>query len=159
MRRAAATPTILRKPAGGDRRSVGGAVQADRNAYCMRSCKHVWDRGKEEAQSREDMTLASEIPPPSRCFCQIAMDELTGWARKKYLERMPTIQLLTLARNPREKEAVGILALLDVPDDEVIRVMTPLTPSGCNILACRNHVKKWIADMLEMHPVSQAAAP
>ena len=102
---------------------------------------------------------ASEIPPPSRCFCQIAIDELTGWARKRFLERTPTIQLLKLARNPQEREAVGIVAILDVPDDEVIRMMTPLTPAGCNILACRDHVKRWLADMLEMHPASQGATP
>jgi len=98
------------------------------------------------------MTLASEIPPPKRCFCQITMDELTGWARKRYLEQIPTIRLLSLAKSPQQREAVSIVALLDVADDEVIRMLTPLTPSGCNILACRDTVKKWLVDILGMHP-------
>lgn len=100
-------------------------------------------------------TVAPGVPPPRRCFCQFTMDELAGWARKRYLERVPTIHLLTLARSPQEREAVGIVALLDVGDDEVLRMLTPLTPAGCNILACRDTVKKWLADILEMHPASR----
>ncbi len=102
--------------------------------------------------------VASDIPPPGRCFCRIAIDELAGWARKKYVERIPTVQLLRMAKGPGEREAIGIVALLDVPDIEVIRMMSPLTPSGCNILACRDRVKEWLADILDMHPSPHGVA-
>jgi hypothetical protein len=94
----------------------------------------------------------STAAPPRRCFCQVAIDELAGWARKKYLDRIPTLDLLRMAQDPRQREAIGIVALLDVPDDEVIRMMTPITQAGCNILVCRDHLKAWLADMLDLRP-------
>jgi len=90
----------------------------------------------------------SVIPIPHRCFCQIAPEELKRWARLKFVEHVPTLELLGLARDLREKEAVGIVALLDVSDDEVIRMMRPLSQSRCNILACRDHVREWLHAML-----------
>ena len=97
------------------------------------------------------MTTATwDVPVPGRCFCQIAMDDLIGWARKRYLEGLSTLQLLAMASNRQEKEAVGIVALLDVSDEELARVLSPLRASDCNVLACREHVRKWLDAML--HP-------
>ena len=90
----------------------------------------------------------SVLPSPRRCFCQIATEELRHWARLKYLQHVPTLELLGLAKDRQEKEAVGIVALLDVPDDDVIRTMRPLSQSRCNVLACRDHVRDWLRDML-----------
>ena len=109
--------------------------------------------------SREGMAPVPNVPTPTRCFCRIELDQLTGWARKKYLDHLPTIQLLALAKNPGEREAVAIVALLDVPDEEIVRMMTPLSLAGCNILACRDHVKRWLSDMLAMHPVAPGVTP
>jgi hypothetical protein len=36
------------------------------------------------------------------------------------LDPVPAIHLLKRAQDPQEREAVGIVALLDVPDDEVV---------------------------------------
>ncbi len=97
------------------------------------------------------MTTATwDVPLPGRCFCQVAMDDLMGWARKRYLEGLSTVQLLGMAKSRQEKEAVGIVALLDVPDEELVRVLSPLRASDCNVLACREHVRKWLDAML--HP-------
>jgi hypothetical protein len=89
-----------------------------------------------------------DAPIPGRCFCQIAMDDLIGWARKRFLEGLSTVQLLATAKNPQEREAVGIVALLDVSDEELARVLSPLRASDCNVLACREHVRKWLGEML-----------
>jgi hypothetical protein len=58
------------------------------------------------------------------------------------------MDLLAIAKTHRQKEAVGIVALLDLPDDEVIRMLAPLAKPGCHILACRDHVKQWLHGML-----------
>lgn len=90
----------------------------------------------------------SQFPVPQRCFCRVAIGDLRRWARKKYVEQVPTMELLAMAKNPRQKQAVSIVALLDLPDDVVIRMLTPLAKPGCRILACRDHVKRWLRDML-----------
>lgn len=88
------------------------------------------------------------IPRPTRCFCQIPVHELIGWAQRKYLDHLSTIQLLAMAKDHREREAVSIVALLDIPDADVILLMTPLTQSHCNVLACRDHLRDWLHAML-----------
>ncbi len=88
------------------------------------------------------------LPVPHRCFYRVAIGDLRRWARKKYVEQVPTMELLAMAKNPRQKQAVSIVALLDLPDDVVIRMLTPLAQPDCRILACRDHVRRWLRDML-----------
>jgi hypothetical protein len=96
----------------------------------------------------EAAVAAEVIPAPTRCFCQIPVSELIVWARRKFLDHLSTIQLLAMAGDQREREAVGIVALLDIPDAEVILLLTPLTPTHCNILACRDRLRDWLQAML-----------
>ena len=92
--------------------------------------------------------FATVVPTPSRCFCQITLRDLKPWARLKYVEHVPTLRLLQMAKGAEEREAIGIVALLDVPDDEVIRMLSPLSQAHCNILACRDHVRDWLRGMV-----------
>jgi hypothetical protein len=103
--------------------------------------------------------LDPDIPAPTRCFCQFPLHELFGWAQKKYVEHASTLQLLQLARDRRQREAVSIVALLDVPDEDILHMLTPLAPAGCRILVCRDHVKRWLHDMLAMHTPTEEVAP
>jgi hypothetical protein len=96
----------------------------------------------------EALAVAEAIPAPTRCFCQIPVSELIVWARRKFLDHLSTIQLLAMASDQREREAVGIVALLDIPDADVILLLTPVTPSHCNILACRDRLREWLQAML-----------
>jgi hypothetical protein len=57
-------------------------------------------------------------------------------------------RLLGLAKDQRERDAVAFVALLDVPDEDVIRMLTPLTQPTCHVLDCRAHVRVWLRDML-----------
>jgi hypothetical protein len=90
----------------------------------------------------------SVLPTPTRCFCQIPLRELKRWATLKFVEHASTMTLLGLAKDRREREAVAIVALLDVPDEDVIRMMTPLAQPNCHVLECRAHVRSWLRDML-----------
>ena len=98
--------------------------------------------------NREAVASAETIPAPTRCFCQIPVRELIVWARRKFLDHLSTIQLLAMAGDQREREAVSIVALLDIPDADVVLLLTPLTPSHCNVLACRDHLRDWLHAML-----------
>jgi hypothetical protein len=91
---------------------------------------------------------AWQLPKPQHCLCGIAIGELRRWARKKYVDHVPTMDLLAMAKNTRQKESVSIVALLDLPDDLVIRILAPMAKSGCRILACRDHVRQWLDGML-----------
>jgi len=88
------------------------------------------------------------LSAPHRCFCQIPVRDLRRWAQLKYIEHASTLALLGLARDQQEREAVVLVALLDVSDDDLVRMMTPLTQPNCSVLACREHVRTWLRDML-----------
>jgi hypothetical protein len=91
----------------------------------------------------------AESPPFVRhCFCEIAARDLMRWARLKFIEGASTMALLRLAANPREREAIGIVALLDVPDDDIVRLLGPVAPSRCSVLTCRDHLREWLRVML-----------
>jgi hypothetical protein len=98
--------------------------------------------------NEEAAAAVEAIPAPTRCFCQIPVSELIVWARRRFLDHLSTIQLLAMASDQREREAVGIVALLDIPDADLILLLTPVTPSHCNILACRDRLRDWLLAML-----------
>jgi hypothetical protein len=73
---------------------------------------------------------------------------MRGWARRKYLEGVSTMDLFQAANTPRERHIVGLVALLDLPDDDVVRLLRDRSTPDCNVLACRDHVKAWLRDTL-----------
>jgi hypothetical protein len=79
------------------------------------------------------------------------MRQLQHWARKRYIEGVPTMELLRLARLPRERAAIAMVALLDVPDEEARRVLAPRANAGCDVLRCREHVRRWLMGMLALN--------
>lgn len=98
---------------------------------------------------------AAALPGPRHCFCQIPLREMRGWARRKYFEGVSTMDLFQVAHTPREKHIVGLVALLDLPDDDVVRLLADRSTPDCNVLACRDHVKAWLRDTLSHRPTEE----
>ncbi len=96
------------------------------------------------------MVSASKLISPSHCFCHIPPRDLRRWARKRVVEGRETMDLLRMARRPRDRAAVCVVAMLDLPDDEVQRLLGPRTQPGCQVLTCRDHVRKWLDHMLQV---------
>jgi hypothetical protein len=94
------------------------------------------------------MVHAETLPAIRHCFCEIAARDLMRWARLKFIEGASTMALLRLAASPQEREAIGIVALLDVPDDDIVRLLRPVAPSHCNVLVCRDHLREWLRSTL-----------
>jgi hypothetical protein len=94
------------------------------------------------------MVHVEALPAIRHCFCEIATRDLIRWARLKFIEGASTMALLRLAASPQEREAIGIVALLDVPDDDIVHLLGSVAPSRCNILACRDRLRAWLGVML-----------
>ncbi len=95
------------------------------------------------------MVAATKMLSPRSCFCHIPPRDLRRWARKRFVEGRDTVELLRMASRPRDRAAVCVVAMLDLPDDEVVRLLGPRTQPGCEILTCRDHVRKWLDHMLK----------
>jgi hypothetical protein len=94
------------------------------------------------------LAQASKVRRAGSCYCHVPMHELERWARRRYIEGVPTLELLRTAPRPRDRAVIAMVALLDVPDEEARRILRPRATPRCNVLQCREHVMQWLAAML-----------
>jgi hypothetical protein len=81
---------------------------------------------------------------PKNCFCQISSEELLFWARKRYVENVPTLDLLNSVHDARRKEIISIVALLDADDESLLEMMGDINLPDHHILHCREELKKML---------------
>jgi len=79
---------------------------------------------------------------PTHCFCQIPEAELTPWVARRYQENRPTMELLQATTDPREKEIISIVGLLDVDDTTMLEMMGDVEKPEHHILHCRENVRR-----------------
>lgn len=77
---------------------------------------------------------------PRHCFCQIAESELLFWAKRRYLEEIPTLDLLDSTGNHHEKEVITIVAMLDVDEATLQELMGDVEMPEHHILHCRDNI-------------------
>jgi hypothetical protein len=87
----------------------------------------------------------AHLSNPKHCFCQIDPEELKKWAIKRYREGYSTTELLASTDDPHEKEVIGIVALLDVDEKTMLKMMGELDNPLHYVLHCRERVQ----DMLK----------
>jgi hypothetical protein len=89
-----------------------------------------------------------ECPP--RCFCQYDVQELREIGYKKMVQGIPTVELVKNAKSVREKELISVVSMFDL-DDTVSEIMIREKMSGetCNVLACREILKRRLLRKLE----------
>lgn len=79
---------------------------------------------------------------PRHCFCQVAEEELRYWAAKRYLEHIPTLELLDSTDDPHAKEVICIVSLLDLDEGTMLAMMGDVNLPQHHIVHCRESVKR-----------------
>jgi len=87
------------------------------------------------------MNPKTDIVHPHHCFCEIPNDELRPWVEKRYGEQIPTVELIRATDDPREKEIISIVALLDVDEESMLHMMGDVNKPEHHIIHCRENVK------------------
>jgi hypothetical protein len=87
------------------------------------------------------MTEEPAIVSPSHCFCEIPDEELRPWVDKKYRDHRSTLELVQSTDDPRQKEIISIVALLDVDEETMIQMMGDVSKPTHHIIHCRQNVK------------------
>jgi hypothetical protein len=82
-----------------------------------------------------------KLEKPKRCFCKIPPAELAKWMHEKYVNGLSTMELMQKATTPYERELVTIIAMLDVDNEQLDRMLNHETKPGCNLRHCRDAVK------------------
>lgn len=78
---------------------------------------------------------------PSRCFCQIPDEEMQPWVKKRYVDHVPTMELLQSTDDPHEKEVISIVSMLDVDDESLLSMMGGVDMPAHHIIDCRDKVR------------------
>lgn len=73
------------------------------------------------------------------CFCRIPPEFLVRLVRAKFIERVPTVDLLKKCADERERRYVNTIALLDVPEAEVREMLKDEPVFLAHFLDCRRH--------------------
>lgn len=88
------------------------------------------------------MTAELELVAPGHCFCEIPEKELRHWVVKRYVEHHTTIELLNSTDDPREREIICIVGLIDVEEKLLLQIMSHVGKSKQHIIECREAAKR-----------------
>lgn len=87
----------------------------------------------------------------SKCFCKYDADELRDIGYKKFVQKIPTVELLKKAGTDRERELVSVVAMLDL-GGEVAEIMIREKRSAvsCDVPNCRDTLKRKLFKLLRI---------
>ncbi len=86
----------------------------------------------------------SGFTDPCRCFCQVSEAEMRPWVVKRYVDHVPTMDLLRSTDDAQQKEIISMVAMLDVDDDTLLGVMSSVDKPGAHILGCREKARQML---------------
>ena len=94
------------------------------------------------------MSAINQLYCSSHCFCQIPLEELQKWFNKHYQQGIPTLVLLAAANNAHEREVISIVAMFELDDASVLKLMGDVNLPEHHILHCREYFR----DKLQHRP-------
>ena len=86
---------------------------------------------------------------PRHCFCHYTKAEMLPWMKKRYLHRVPTVELLDSTADPRGREIITIVGLLDVDDATLLKMLGNTGLPDHHILHCCENAKKVLLELYE----------
>lgn len=76
------------------------------------------------------------------CYCQIPVDKLRNIARRRFVEGIPTNELMKQMKSQKEKDYLTTIALLNVKLEDLPQLIPHDNPMLLrHLLDCRDHVK------------------
>lgn len=93
------------------------------------------------------------------CFCEISLKKLLFWGRKKFGEGRNTVALLQEAKSHEDKDAIQVLALLDVDEKLLLELMQDVSKTDKHIIACRSKTKQFLGRRFTFAANDSASEP
>jgi len=86
------------------------------------------------------------------CLGDYQFTRIAEYAKKRYIDGISTVTLLSQANSEREREEIALVCLLDVEDNEVKNLkLTCKYADKCKIDFCRDVLRKLIQDLAIEH--------
>ena len=85
------------------------------------------------------------------CFGNYDFDNITKFAKKRFVDGNSTISLLKQARSKTEREEIALVCMLDIEDEIVIDVELDCRfAQDCKVTNCRDKLRQLIDDELKL---------
>ena len=86
------------------------------------------------------------------CMGHFDFEKIAEFARKRFVEGIDTVSLMSQAESQQEKEEIALVSLLDVDNHQIrdLRLSCPYDRK-CRIMSCRKRLRKMIARNLATH--------
>jgi len=86
------------------------------------------------------------------CLGDYKFSRIAEFAKKRYIDGISTVTLLSQATSEREREEIALVCLLDIEDTEVRNLkLTCKYANDCKIDFCRDVLRKLIQDLAVEH--------
>jgi len=95
------------------------------------------------------MSATNQLHRSRHCFCQIPLAELEKWFIKHYEQGVPTMELLASAANAHEREVISIVAMFELDDVNMLRLMGDVNLPEHHILHCREHFREKLKQCID----------
>lgn len=80
-------------------------------------------------------------PRPHICYCQVPEDKLKSFATRRFIDNIPTEVLMCELEDPKDREALAAVALLDVKPEDLPKVIPDNPALLMHLYDCRFHVR------------------
>ena len=85
------------------------------------------------------------------CFGNYDFDKIAHYARKRFVDGVSTINLMTEANSDTEKEEIALVCMLDVEDDLVLDIQLDCRyAEDCKVTNCRDKLRRLIEAELDI---------
>lgn len=83
----------------------------------------------------------------SKCYCDIPRERLAYLVQQRFIHHVSTTELMGQMQTAEEKEDVAVVALLDVPRDELVPILELENPKKMpHWLDCHNYIREVLAE-------------
>lgn len=85
------------------------------------------------------------------CFGNYDFDNITKFAKKRFVDGNSTINLMQQARSDTEREEIALVCMLDIDDEIVLDIKLGCRyADDCKVTNCREKLRKLIDAELKM---------
>jgi|GEM_PF-1138921 len=78
---------------------------------------------------------------PHICYCQIPEDKLREFAKLRFIDNIPTEELMERLIDLKDRESLAAVALLDITPEDLAKVVPDNPALLMHLYDCRYHVK------------------
>jgi ribosome biogenesis SPOUT family RNA methylase Rps3 len=79
------------------------------------------------------------------CMGHYDFDQITEFARKRFVEGIDTVSLMNQARSEREKEEIALVSMLDIENHQIRELkLSCAYDRKCKIITCRERLREMI---------------